>query len=287
MPLSQVDAPDAARALRERIESEADAVERAATMTPKVVDAIAESGLFKLTTPAAFGGAEAHPDAILAVCEELSFADGSVGWAYAQNITVGAYAAYVAPDVGKELSRARTAAGMFAPMGVAVPETGGYRVRGNYKFGSGSGHAEWIGGGAMVLENGQPVPLLGGTPILAFVIPKEKAVIKGNWDVMGLCGTGSYDFDVPEQFIEEGACFPLFAGEPRTGGPVYRIGRSPSASRVRALGRSEPRRARCMRSLRSPRLGARGWAHCRSCSKRLSSATTASTTRLSPRRACW
>ena len=34
---------------------------------------------------------------IVDVCEELSFADGSVGWAFAQNTTVGAYAAYLAP----------------------------------------------------------------------------------------------------------------------------------------------------------------------------------------------
>ena len=123
MPLRESDALDVARSLRELIEAEADAVDAALTMTPKVVDAFVDSGLFKLTTPAAFGGAEAHPSTIIDVCEELAFADGSVGWAYAQNITVGAYAAYMAPDVGKALAAGRTAAGMFATQYCTTPST--------------------------------------------------------------------------------------------------------------------------------------------------------------------
>jgi alkylation response protein AidB-like acyl-CoA dehydrogenase len=225
MSLRASDALERARALRPLVESEAEAVEEASTMTPKVVDALHESGLFKLTTPERFGGAEAHTDTLFDVCEELAHADGSVCWAYAQNITVGAYAAYVSEEFGERFATGGTAAGMFAPMGVATPEEGGYRIQGSYRFGSGSGHADYIGGGAMVMRDGQPVPLPGhGTPILAFVVPKEKVEMKGNWDVMGLRGTGSYDYEVPEQFVEEGACFELFAGIPVTGGPLYRVG---------------------------------------------------------------
>lgn len=225
MPLQESDALAAARSLRELIESEAEAVEAASTMTPKIVDGFVDSGLFKLTTPRAFGGAEAHPSTVIDVCEELSFADGSVGWAYAQNITVGAYAAYMAPEFGRALAEGRTAAGMFAPMGTAIPEPGGYRIQGSFKFGSGSGHADFIGGGAMRLVDGQPAPVPGGaSPILAFVLPLDRVELKGNWDVMGLRGTGSYDYDVPEQFVDEGACFPLFGATPLTGNHVYGIG---------------------------------------------------------------
>lgn len=225
MSLQESEALAAAQSLRSLIESEAEAIEAASTMTPKVVEAIEASGLFRLTTPAAFGGAEAGPSTLLDVCEEVAFADGSVGWAYAQNITVGAYGAYVAPEFGQALADARTAAGMFAPVGAAVPEDGGYRVRGNYKFGSGSGHSDFIGGAAMVLKDGVPVPFENGAPpILAYVLPADKVVMKGNWDVMGLRGTGSYDFDVPEQWVDAGHCFPLFGSDTITGGPVYGMG---------------------------------------------------------------
>ena len=223
--LQETEALAVARALRGVIEAEADAVDEATTLTPRVVEAITESGLFKLTTPREFGGVEAHPSTIIDVCEEMAFADGSVGWAYAQNITVGAYAAYVAPEFGRKLAAARTAAGMFAPMGIAVPADGGYRVSGSYKFGSGSSYADYIGGGATVLRDGQPVEMPGGgPPILAFVLPAERVVMKGNWDVMGLRGTGSFDFEVPEQFVGADACFPLFSAEPLTGSHVFGIG---------------------------------------------------------------
>ena len=225
MPMAAADGVELARSLRSLVETEALAIEEASAITPGVVAAIEEAGLFKLTTPQAFGGAEAHPSTLLDVCEELSFADGSVGWAYAQNITVGAYGAYLAPEFGKRLAEARTAAGMFAPMGVATPVDGGYRVQGQYKFGSGSGHADYVGGAATVLKDGEPVVFPNGAPpILAFVLPKERVVMKDNWDVMGLRGTGSVDFDIPEQEVDAGWCFPLFGAETVTGGPVYGLG---------------------------------------------------------------
>jgi alkylation response protein AidB-like acyl-CoA dehydrogenase len=49
--------------------------------------------LFGLLVPAELGGHEADVATIVDVCEELSYADGAVGWAYAQNTTVGGYLA--------------------------------------------------------------------------------------------------------------------------------------------------------------------------------------------------
>ncbi len=60
--------------------------------------------------------------------------------------------------------------------------------------------------------------------VLAFVVPSDSVEITGNWDVMGLRGTGSFDYSIAEQFVEEGRSFWLFDGEPRCGGGVYRLG---------------------------------------------------------------
>jgi alkylation response protein AidB-like acyl-CoA dehydrogenase len=60
--------------------------------------------------------------------------------------------------------------------------------------------------------------------VLAFVVPRDTVELTGNWDVMGLRGTGSFDYTIPEQFVEEGRTFWLFDGEPRSGGGVYRLG---------------------------------------------------------------
>ena len=120
MPAS--DLLTAARNLRELIESEADQVEQSRSMTPPVVDVLVESGLFRLLVPEKLGGFEANVSTILDVCEEISFADGSVGWSFAQNTTVMAYSAYLDPDLALPLTRSRAAAGMFAPLGVAHKE---------------------------------------------------------------------------------------------------------------------------------------------------------------------
>lgn len=60
--------------------------------------------------------------------------------------------------------------------------------------------------------------------MLAYFVPKEQAVILGNWDVMGLAGTASVDYEIPEQVIDADWTFSLLSAEPLRGGPVYRLG---------------------------------------------------------------
>ena len=216
---------ETARALRGLIESEAQLVEEKCTMTPAVVDALVESGLFRLLVPKAYDGLEADVASIVDVCEELSFADGSVGWAFAQNTTVMGYAAYLTAEFAVPLAKARAAAGMFAPLGVAHREEGAFRISGNYPFGSGCAHAEFMGGSAMVMENGEMAPFVNGLPqMIAFIVPVERVILKGNWDTMGLRGTGSFDFEVPEQKVDPGATFSVFNAETIVGGAIYGIG---------------------------------------------------------------
>jgi alkylation response protein AidB-like acyl-CoA dehydrogenase len=223
--MAESDPLTAARELRALIESEAELVEQASTMTPPVVDALVDAGLFRLLVPREFGGLEADPASIIDVCEELSYADGSVGWAFAQNTTVGAYSAYLEFEHALPLAAARASAGMFAPLGIAQVEDGGFRVSGSYPFGSGSGHAEFMGGSAMTLRGDEMVLGDDGLPdIRCFIVPRERVIMKGNWDVMGLRGTGSFDFEVPEQHVDQGQTFSLFETQATTGGPLYALG---------------------------------------------------------------
>lgn len=222
------DLRSAARDLRELIEAEADQVEKSLGMTPAIVDALVESGLFRLLVPETLGGFEADPSTILDVCEELSFADGSVGWSYAQNTTVMAYSAYLDPELALPLVRSRAAAGQFGPLGSVNKEGDSFRVSGHFQFGSGCGHSEFMGGAGMETHDGAMPEFVDGLPLIrAFIVPADRVAFKGNWDVMGLSGTGSFDFEVPEQMVPAGMTFSIFETEPRSGGALYGLGPVP------------------------------------------------------------
>jgi alkylation response protein AidB-like acyl-CoA dehydrogenase len=108
------------------------------------------------------------------------------------------------------------AAGQFAPKGTATPSEGGFRINGQYQFGSGINHAQWAGAGLMT-EGDAPEYRLA-------IAPVDTAQITGNWDVLGLQSTASYDYHFDDVFVPGGATFDFFAPERRRGGPVYDLG---------------------------------------------------------------
>ncbi len=218
-----------AEGLADLIGREADRSEADATLSPVVVEALHESGLFGLMVPKELGGEEADLPTVLDVYEAVSRADGSTGWTLLANATTSAFAgAYTGPAAVEAMftgGRIPVAAGQFSPRGTAVREGDGFTVSGTYSFGSGSAHAPWIGGGALELRDGELVPGRAGMPMIrAYFVPRERVNFLGNWDVMGLAGTGSYDYEVPEQTIGEDFTFDLVNAEARRGGPVYRLG---------------------------------------------------------------
>jgi alkylation response protein AidB-like acyl-CoA dehydrogenase len=75
------------------------------------------------------------------------------------------------------------------------------------------------------MQDGEPAAFVDGLPqIRAFIVPADRAKLEGNWDVMGLRGTGSFDFEVPEQHVDAGMTFSLFERRPITGGALYGLG---------------------------------------------------------------
>ena len=218
-----------AQSLREVVEAEADATDRELTMTAPVIEAFARSGLNHLQVPKELGGLEADTDTVLDVLAEVASQDGSIGWTFMANANATAMCSMLEPEVAREMLAGRpdvVCAGQFVSRGKARRVDGGVEARGRFQFGSGVARASWIGGGALVLDaEGDPERNDSGLPrVLAFVVPKDTVELTGNWDVMGLRGTGSFDYTIPEQFIEEGRTFWLFDGEPRCGGGVYRLG---------------------------------------------------------------
>ena len=181
-----------ARGLRPLVESEAQRSDQSLTLSAPLVEAFAESGLFHLMVPREFGGAEADTDTILDVFADLAWADGSVGWSLMANASSTSYVSFLAPEAGAAMVRGNPlgcSAGMYAPLGgQAHKEGSGFRVSGNYSFGSGCAHATHFGGGAFEFHDGQMAPPdeTGFPAMLCYYVPREKVEIRSNWDTLGL-----------------------------------------------------------------------------------------------------
>src|SRR5579862_4280423 len=223
------DPVEAAVGLAPVVNAEAAASDAAGTLTPPVVNALADAGLFGLLVPRSLGGMEADAVTTLLVFEELSRADGSTGWSFLANVTTTAFAAAYTGDAAvKEMFSGPAPvihAGMLGPRGEAKVVDEGYLVHGRFSFGSGCGHAAWIGAGTLVTKDGEFVSGASGMPEMRVVfVPRDRVEFLGNWDVLGLSATGSYDYELTEQFVDQDWTFPLTAEVARRGGPVYRLG---------------------------------------------------------------
>ncbi|MGW5518873.1 acyl-CoA dehydrogenase family protein [Nocardia africana] len=219
-----------ARKVAQLVEAEADAIEEQATITDTVFRALAEAGLFWILVPEEYGGAGLDIVSAFKVIQEIARADGSTGWAFMANSCstgvavgfmnqVGAREMFAPPNQG-------ITAGMIVPTGKAVRVDGGYRVTGRFQFASGSAHASWIGAGFVVHgEDGNPIVDAAGQPDCRIgFLPREEVEFLGNWNVMGMVGTGSYDYKVEDRFIPDKYTMATFSTVPTRPEPVYELG---------------------------------------------------------------
>ncbi len=191
----------------------------------ETVAALVDAELHKVMVPYAVGGLELPINDCIDIWSEISRADGSVGWCLMASCATTAYFGAWCPDEHIERMFAAgvpMAAGQFAPNGTASYDGDGYRLNGRYQFGSGINHAQWAGAGVVTEESE------GVDPRYLFAIyPVEQARITGNWDVMGLQATASYDYVLEDVYVPATATFEMFDLTVYRGGPLYKLGVMP------------------------------------------------------------
>jgi alkylation response protein AidB-like acyl-CoA dehydrogenase len=193
------------RALAPQIAAAADAIERQRRLPEPLVAALHEAGLFRMLLPRALGGAELDPPTFVQVTEALARADASTAWVICQTNGCSMTAAYLRPDVAREIFGGE-------PVGVlawgpptasqAVVADGGYRLSGTFNFASGSRHASWLGGQAPIVEtDGTPRRRNGVGERRTLLFPASQVTMKDVWHTIGLRGTGSDSFVVTDLFV--------------------------------------------------------------------------------------
>jgi alkylation response protein AidB-like acyl-CoA dehydrogenase len=225
-----------ARALAPLIAREADEIERTRRLTPPVVSALVENGLYRVLLPRSAGGTEAPPEIFMQMLEEVAKADASTAWCLGQCSVCAMIAGYLDADATHQIFRSPgdiLAWGAVAGEAHVVP--GGYRATGRWNFASGSRQASWLGAHVQIVEaDGTKRCKPDGAPeVRTILFPLASATMHDVWDVIGLKGTGSDSYSVEKLFIPEK--FTALRDEPgavRETGPLYRL----STHMVFALG---------------------------------------------------
>ena len=198
-----------------RIAALADEIEQTRELTPELAADMADAGLFRLLVPKQYGGLEMEYPEFIRVVQTIARADGSVAWCVNQGCIWATNAVFLPPATAKEIwSDPRAAVANGPPVWAkARVVDGGHEISGQWMFSSGCRHATWLS--AMAAVEG---PHMGPSGRV-FFLPVADAEIVDSWDVAGLRGTGSHQFQVDKLFVP--AARSAAQTKPHISGPLY------------------------------------------------------------------
>ena len=187
------------------------------TLSPDVVRAMRDVGLFRMKSPHEVGGAEIHPVDQMAVVEAVVKLDSAAAWTMFIGATVTGRALSALSDKAVDELLATPdfpiMAGSLKPSGSATKVDDGFRISGRWAWGSGVQHADHV-----------IVPVLrpDQKDLITAVVPRSQIRIIDNWQALGINGSGSCDFDLDDVFVPEH--FAITTPGQRRGGAIFRMG---------------------------------------------------------------
>jgi alkylation response protein AidB-like acyl-CoA dehydrogenase len=158
-----------------------------------------DANLFSILLPRAGGGLGGTGVELFETVEEIARADGSAGWCAAISNAIGSFVHKGASVRARHEIFGDGPVAFWAtllPKASSVEEEGGYRVSGNFAWGSSSSLSSWVMVPARLEDRD------GQQWFRAHILPKEDAAIKeGSWDVLGLRATASIDYAITDKFV--------------------------------------------------------------------------------------
>jgi alkylation response protein AidB-like acyl-CoA dehydrogenase len=168
---------------------------------------LAEAGVFRLRTPARYGGFEADTRTLVSVASELARGDGAAAWT-ASVYWIPTWMAGQFPDaVQDEVFSTPDVriCGTLSPGGMATAVDGGIRVSGKWAFMTGAHHAHWQEIVAVQMTpDGQPMPIVA-------LVPMSDLMIIDDWHTSALQGSGSVSTVAQDVFVPAERVLPLGA----------------------------------------------------------------------------
>lgn len=224
---SAADILAAVRALGPLIEAEADEVDRLGHLSPKILAALREAGVFRIAWPAAWGGPEMDFEDQIHMVEMISYHDASTAWNVQILSDTGFYGGQFPESTARQLYSSMdnaTAGGFYPPQRADKVDGGWHIAKARWPFGSGIHSADRIVGGVQLFNNGEPVLDETGEPEFRVAyLPTEKVKILDTWHVLGLRGSGSTDYEIEDVFVPDAQVFKYFNGESTELPPLARF----------------------------------------------------------------
>jgi indole-3-acetate monooxygenase len=201
------------------IRNHTEAIDAERRLPEPVAAAIRSTGINRVLVPAELGGTEDVLTYLTAV-ERIAAVDGSAGWCACIGAGSNVFAGFVGETAARTIFTDPDApgAGVFGPLGNAVPRDGTLRLSGRWPFASNCLHASLIGlSGWLHDEAGavDPIPRY-------FVLSATEVTVHDTWDVRGLRGTGSNDVSVDDLVIDPSHMC-TFADQPWPAGAMWRV----------------------------------------------------------------
>ncbi|MEJ2404624.1 MAG: acyl-CoA dehydrogenase family protein [Candidatus Thiodiazotropha sp.] len=212
--------------LKPLIETYRNKIESDRRIPLELIDRLKQAGIFKMTMPSEWGGAELDPIQQLKVIETLSEANASVGWCVMIGGDNGYFSSFLDKKVAKEMYHDVSAVtgSALSQTGRAVRVDGGYRVSGRWPFCSGCQHSSWLLSGCKVYKDDTLQMRNGDIPETRQVfLPADAVTILDTWHTLGLKGSGSHDFTIKDYFVPEERTFSFQDLKVYNSKPLYRF----------------------------------------------------------------
>jgi 3-hydroxy-9,10-secoandrosta-1,3,5(10)-triene-9,17-dione monooxygenase len=157
------------------------------------------AGLFKVLQSRRYGGFEMSLRTHIDTVAEIARGCGSTAWCmgviHAHSWLIGSFPQEAQAESYGANPDAIVCA-VIAPRGKARAVAGGYRLDGLWPFASGCQHADWLLLGSEIADEGGIV-----VDAAELLVPARDIVIRDDWNVVGLRGTGSCSIVANDVFV--------------------------------------------------------------------------------------
>jgi indole-3-acetate monooxygenase len=198
-------------------------------LSPEIINAIKEAGLYKLLLPKSLGGFEADPVTTAKTVEQIATHNTAAAWSLMVANTSAWWGRNMHEKGVEEIYADGSdifVAGSVHPPMQAIRVEGGYRITGRTPLTSNVREADRVFAGAMIFEDGKPKMNNGMPEVIGICMKQTDCEIIDTWHTIGMKATDSNDIVANNVFVPDHLAFPLLPGrEPNKyfDAPLYRF----------------------------------------------------------------